>query len=142
LNQKKREAKLYDLSKMKEERMTSMVTRKMIIGENEMLGYLFAKKGAVAVLHKHVSEQITAILKGAEKITVGRREFLVRPGQILVIPPNVEHSGEALEDTIEMNCFSPIRQDWLSGDLSYLSVPSKEGTNPSGRRGSRKSSGP
>jgi quercetin dioxygenase-like cupin family protein len=132
MNQKKQEAVLYDLSKMKEERMTPMVTRKMIVGKNEMLGYLFAKKGAVALPHSHISEQITVILKGAEKITVNNQEIVVRSGQILVIPPNLEHSGEALEDTIEMNCFSPLRQDWLSGELSYLSLPTKKGTR---RRG-------
>jgi quercetin dioxygenase-like cupin family protein len=132
MTQKKQEAVLYDLSKMKEDRMTPMVTRKMIVGKNEMLGYLFAKKGAVALPHRHVSEQITVILKGAEKITVNNQEIVVRPGQILVIPPNLEHSGETLEDTIEMNCFSPLRQDWLSGELGYLSTPTKTGTRRPG----------
>ncbi len=130
MRQKSAEATFYDLSKMKKEKMTSMVTRRMIVGTNEMLGVLYAKKGAVAVRHKHVSEQITMILKGVEKITVNDRPFIVREGQVLVIPPNVEHSGEALEDVIEMNCFSPLREDWLSGDLSYLSEPGKKGGPP------------
>lgn len=129
MRQKKQKAVLYDLSKIKAERMTPMVTRKMIVGKKEMLGYLFAKKGAVASPHRHVSEQITIILKGAEKFTINDQDIVVHQGQILVIPPNLEHAGEALEDTIELNCFSPLRQDWLSGDLSYLESGPHERTS-------------
>jgi len=124
MGQKKSVATLYKLPKMKKERMTSMVTRRMVVGTNEMLGYLYIKKGAIGARHKHVSEQITVILKGVERMTVNDDEvYVLRPGDILVIPPNVEHAGEALEETIEMNCFSPLREDWLKGELTYLVEP-------------------
>ena len=44
----------------------------------------------------------------------------VRTGETLVIPSNVEHAAVAMEDTVDMDCFSPIREDWLSGDDAYL----------------------
>jgi quercetin dioxygenase-like cupin family protein len=44
----------------------------------------------------------------------------VRKGEVLVIPSNVPHSGLALEDTDDLEIFSPIRVDWLTGKDDYL----------------------
>jgi quercetin dioxygenase-like cupin family protein len=44
----------------------------------------------------------------------------VKGGDTLVIPSNVGHAAEALEDTVDLDAFSPIRQDWLDGDDAYL----------------------
>ena len=54
---------------------------------------------------------------GEEGSTV---EKIIRTGEILVIPGNVPHSAEALEDTIDFDLFAPPRQDWISGDDAYL----------------------
>ena len=45
---------------------------------------------------------------------------MVRAGETLHIPSNVEHSAEALEETFEIDAFSPIRTDWLDGSDAYL----------------------
>jgi len=44
----------------------------------------------------------------------------VGEGQVLMIPSNVEHSAVALEDTLDMDVFSPFREDWLTGEDHYL----------------------
>ena len=46
--------------------------------------------------------------------------MIVRAGETLIIPPNAEHLAEALEDTDDIDAFSPIRQDWLDGSDAYL----------------------
>ena len=46
--------------------------------------------------------------------TVGGDEITVREGEVLHIPSGVEHQAEALEDTFELDFFTPIRQDWLT----------------------------
>jgi quercetin dioxygenase-like cupin family protein len=45
---------------------------------------------------------------------------VVRSGEVLVIPPHVPHSAEALEDTIDLDIFTPPRQDWIAGTDAYL----------------------
>ena len=85
-----------------------------------MLGYLSLKKGVLVPPHHHLSEQITIIMKGALEFTIQGQKIVVREGETLVIPPNVEHSALALEDTIDIDCFSPLREDWLSGTDTYL----------------------
>jgi quercetin dioxygenase-like cupin family protein len=46
--------------------------------------------------------------------------MVVRAGQVLVLPPNVPHGALALEASLLLDNFSPIRQDWLDHTDSYL----------------------
>jgi quercetin dioxygenase-like cupin family protein len=71
-------------------------------------------------LHQHESEQITYILEGALKFELQGKEVVVRKGEVLLIPSNVPHRAVALEDTLDLDVFSPIRHDWLQKDDSYL----------------------
>jgi quercetin dioxygenase-like cupin family protein len=105
---------------IKEERLNDKISRKLAIGQNEMVGRLWLSKGAIVPPHKHVSEQITMVLSGALRITMEGKDVVVRPGDVLVIPPNVVHSAVALEDTDDIDSFSPLREDWLTGDDAYL----------------------
>jgi quercetin dioxygenase-like cupin family protein len=103
-----------------EEKLTDLLSRKLVVGKNEMLALVTLRKGAFVTAHRHESEQITFILKGALKFLVGGREIVVREGGLLHLPSNMEHSATALEDTLDLDVFSPIRKDWLDGSDSYL----------------------
>lgn len=105
---------------IKEEKLNNKISRKLAVGKNEMVGRLRLAKGAVVPPHKHVSEQITMVITGSLKFTIGGNDLTVRAGEVLVIPPNVVHSAVALEDTDDIDSFSPLRLDWLSGDDAYL----------------------
>jgi quercetin dioxygenase-like cupin family protein len=58
--------------------------------------------------------------EGALKFEMNEREIIVRAGESLVIPSNVPHRVEALEDSVATDLFTPPRQDWISGDDAYL----------------------
>jgi quercetin dioxygenase-like cupin family protein len=60
------------------------------------------------------------IERGALKFVIGGVEQLVKAGEVMRIPPHVPHSAEALEDSIAVDLFSPIREDWIRGDDAYL----------------------
>jgi quercetin dioxygenase-like cupin family protein len=107
-------------SEVKEERMNEKITRRLAVGQNEMIGRLSLKKGAAVPPHKHLSEQITMVISGALKFTIGGKDIIVNAGEVLVIPPNVVHSAVALEDSDDIDAFSPLRLDWLTGDDAYL----------------------
>ena len=96
------------------EKVTEMLSRKIITGEREMLTQIYMKRGCVVPNHSHESEQMTYVLQGALKFLIGGEEITVREGEVLHIPSWVEHQAEALEDTLELDVFSPIRQDWLA----------------------------
>lgn len=85
-----------------------------------MVAKVYLKKDAVVPLHHHESEQITYIMEGALKFELEGREVIVRAGELLLIPSNVPHRAVALEDTLDLDIFAPIRKDWLEKDDSYL----------------------
>jgi len=95
------------------EKVTEMMSQKIITGEREMIAQIYLKRGALIPRHSHESEQMTDILQGALRFLVGSEEVTVREGEVLHIPANVAHQAEALEDTFELDIFSPIRADWL-----------------------------
>jgi quercetin dioxygenase-like cupin family protein len=105
---------------IKEEKLNEKLSRKLAVGQNEMIGRLKLAKGASVPPHKHLAEQITMVMSGALKFTIGGKDYTVGAGEILVIPPNVVHSAVALEDTDDIDAFSPLRLDWLTGDDAYL----------------------
>jgi quercetin dioxygenase-like cupin family protein len=95
------------------EKVTEMLSRKIVSGDREMLVQSYVKRGCLVPMHAHDSEQMTYVLHGALKFLVGGEEVTVREGEVLHIPPGIEHQAEALEDTFELDVFSPIRNGWI-----------------------------
>ena len=105
------------------ERMTAQIERRFVHGERAMVAQVFLKKGAIVQTHTHESEQITYILEGALRLWLGangEQDVTVHAGEILTIPSNVPHRAEALEDTLDVDVFSPPRQDWIDKTDDYL----------------------
>ena len=102
------------------EKVTEMISRKIVTGDREMVAQIYLKKGALVPMHSHESEQMTYIFQGALKFLINGEEITVREGEVLHIPSWVPHQAEALDDTFEMDIFSPIRTDWLDGTDTYF----------------------
>ena len=97
------------------DKVTEMLSRKIVAGEREMLVQVYLKRGCLVPLHSHASEQMTYVLQGGLKFLVGGEEITVREGEVIHIPSGVEHQAEAIEDTFELDVFSPVRVEWLAG---------------------------
>ena len=111
---------LYRWDELALEKVTEMISRKIITGKREMLAQIYLKKGAVVPMHNHESEQITYVLQGALKFLINGEEITVREGEVLHIPSWVEHQAEALDDTFQLDIYSPPREDWLNKTDDYL----------------------
>ena len=113
----------YTWDSMPREKVTDLLERRLITGERMMLAHVYLQKGCIVPKHQHENEQLTYVLEGALKFWIGedqQQTLVVGPGQVLVIPPNVPHQAEALEDTLDVDVFSPPRQDWLDRTDDYL----------------------
>jgi len=110
----------YTWDQMDKEVLSPSIARKIISGDKVMVAQVFLAKGAVVPEHHHESEQITYILEGALEFQIGGQRIVVGKGQVLRIPSNVPHMAVALEDTLDLDVFSPIRHDWLKKDDAYL----------------------
>jgi quercetin dioxygenase-like cupin family protein len=95
------------------EKITEMISRKIVSGDREMLAQTYLKRGALVPLHAHDSEQMTYVLQGALRFLVDGEEVIVREGEVIHIPSGAMHQAEALEDTFELDVYSPIREDWI-----------------------------
>jgi quercetin dioxygenase-like cupin family protein len=107
-------------SAMPKEVLSPTIARKIISGEKAMVAQVFIAKGGIVPLHHHESEQITYILEGALEFELEGRRIVVHAGEVLHIPSNVPHTAVALEDTLDLDIFSPIREDWLTRHDEYL----------------------
>lgn len=108
---------------LEKEPVTEEISRRLVTGERMMMAHVYLDEGAVVPTHAHENEQITYILEGALRFWLGEdgdREVVVRAGEVLHIPSNVPHKAEALEDTLDLDVFSPPRQDWLDGTDTYF----------------------
>jgi quercetin dioxygenase-like cupin family protein len=105
------------------ETLNPLLDRRLITGERMMLAHVYLKKGCLVPRHSHENEQLTYVLEGALHFWLGedeKEEVVVRAGEVLAIPSHLPHKALALEDTLDVDVFSPPRQDWLSGTDAYL----------------------
>ncbi len=122
-------AKLYSWSALPTEQLNPLLTRRFVSGEQSTIAYLELKKGCLVAAHAHHNEQISSIVSGALRFVFDPdgtpEEITVRAGEIVVIPAHLKHSAEALEDTVNIDFFSPARLDWVNGEDAYLRIPQK-----------------
>jgi quercetin dioxygenase-like cupin family protein len=109
-------ARLHRWDEIALEKITELMSQKIVAGVHQMLAQTYLKQGALVPMHAHPSEQMTYVLQGALKFRVDAEEIIVREGEVLHIPADVPHQAEALEDTFQLDVFSPPRQDWLRDD--------------------------
>ena len=114
---------LFRWESMPKEAVVEGIDRRLVTGEKSMLAHVYIKKGYVVPRHSHENEQFTYILEGALRFWIGEegsQEIDVHAGEVLHIPSNVPHKAQALEDTVDLDVFTPIRQDWLDGTDTYF----------------------
>ena len=105
------------------EELNPEIGRKLINGDSMMIAHVYLAKGAVVPKHAHHNEQLTYILEGVLRLRLGEDESQVvdvAAGEVLHIPAHLPHSAVALEDTLDVDVFSPPREDWLDGSDAYL----------------------
>ncbi|MEO8480745.1 MAG: cupin domain-containing protein [Acidobacteriota bacterium] len=81
------------------DKVTEMVARKTVSGADLTLTQAYFKKGAVVPLHRHDGERLIYVLQGALRAHVGATDVTVREGDVLVVPADVAHQAESLDDT-------------------------------------------
>ena len=102
------------------EPLNPLLGRQFVVGNEVMVARVLMKKGCYVPKHSHHNEQVTYILEGALKFVIDGKEVVVHAGEVLCIPPNMPHEATALEDTVDLDVFTPPRQDWISKTDDYL----------------------
>jgi quercetin dioxygenase-like cupin family protein len=116
----RREVKHIRWSDLPVESLNPLLERQLVVGDQIMVSRILLKKGCVVPMHSHINEQVAYMQEGALKFTVNGEEIVVRAGEFLCIPPNVPHEAVALEDTVNIDIFTPPRADWINKTDQYL----------------------
>ncbi|MBE3563742.1 MAG: cupin domain-containing protein [Hydrogenibacillus schlegelii] len=82
-------------------------------GERLMIVRVEGPKGALAPRHAHPHEQMTLILSGRVRFRIGEDQRELGPGEAIHIPSGIEHEAELLTDSVFIDIFHPVREDFL-----------------------------
>jgi quercetin dioxygenase-like cupin family protein len=94
--------------------MREGVARKTLAaGAHTLLAEFTLDKGSVLPPHSHPQEQTGYLVTGRIMLTIEGEAFDVCPGDAWTVPGGAEHSASALEDSVAVEVFSPVRTDYL-----------------------------
>ncbi len=102
------------------EALTESIGRRYFTGDRVTVARFELKRGGVVPRHAHENEQVSCVLSGALKFQFDEREVIVGAGEVMQIPGGIAHAVTVLEDTLVLDVFSPVRQDWIDGTDTYF----------------------
>src|SRR2546423_13205623 len=117
------QARHYRWDDLPREELNPLLGRRLVTGGDMMIAHVYLKQGCIVPKHAHHNEQLTYILEGVLRFRLGEDESQhvdVAAGEVLHIPAHLPHTAEALEDTLDVDVFSPPREDWLDGSDADL----------------------
>jgi quercetin dioxygenase-like cupin family protein len=105
-------ARAYRWSQVEQDQPIPLLTRQRIHGANILAAKVHLGTGCHVALHNHPSEQLAIVLSGRVRWTIGEEgsnqdTVEMGGGEVLLIPSNVWHSVDALEDTEIVDILSP-----------------------------------
>jgi quercetin dioxygenase-like cupin family protein len=90
------------------------LTRRVLAhNENLMLTEHTMEKGSVFPRHSHPHDQLAYLVSGHIRVLAGDQEFEAGPGDSFVLRGGIEHQVWALERSVALDIFTPLREDYL-----------------------------
>ena len=103
------------------EQLSPKIGRRTLHTETMTIAWITLAKGHTSPLHEHPNEQVATVIEGSLRFRIGDDEELIASaGDSVPLAANVPHGVDALEDSIVLDVFSPVREDWLRGEDAYL----------------------
>ena len=85
----------------------------LVYGEKTLMTEFLLRKGSKLPRHTHPHEQTGYLVRGQIRLSIGAEEFEAQAGDSWCIPGGVEHGAEIIEDSVAIEVFSPVREDYL-----------------------------
>jgi quercetin dioxygenase-like cupin family protein len=104
------------LERLKSTEVRDGVVRRVFSGDGATLAFTTLEPGHTPRPHSHHYEQIVYIVSGRARFVVGDDEVEMGPGDLLVVPPNVEHFAETVGDEpcVDLSIFTPRRDEYAA----------------------------
>jgi quercetin dioxygenase-like cupin family protein len=85
----------------------------LVYGDKTLMTEFRLRQGAVLPRHSHPHEQTGYLVKGRIRLSIRSEEYQAQAGDSWCIPGGVEHGADILEDSVAIEVFSPVRDDYL-----------------------------
>ncbi len=82
-------------------------------GQATLMTEFLLQKDAILPAHAHPQEQTGYLVKGKIRLYIGNESRELVPGDSWCIAGDVPHKAEILEDSVAIEVFSPVREDYL-----------------------------
>ena len=90
----------------------------LVYGDKSLLSEFRMEQGSQLPWHAHPSEQTGYLISGRIRLSVGDETYEVEPGNSWNVPGGVTHRAEILADSVAIEVFSPVRDDYLPQNLA------------------------
>jgi len=94
--------------------LDSIQFKPLLYGEKMLTTEFLLNKGSVIPVHSHPQDQTGYLVSGKMKLCIESESRIVTPGDSWYIPGNVKHNAEILEDSVAIEVFSPVREDYIN----------------------------
>jgi len=85
----------------------------LVYGEKTLFTEFRMDAGSVLPRHAHIHEQTGYLIEGNIRLRIDEQVFEVEKGDCWSIPGNMEHSAEILKDSVAIEVFSPVRDEYI-----------------------------
>lgn len=100
--------------KIQPEKLDELSERRMMAYDSDlMLVEVSLKKNGIGAVHTHPHHQVDYLVSGRVEFNLNGEKRILLPGDSVVIPPNLPHGAFALEDSVLLDIFSPMREDFV-----------------------------
>jgi quercetin dioxygenase-like cupin family protein len=85
----------------------------LVYGDRTLMVEVKFEKGAVIPSHGHPHEQTGYLISGQLDFVIDGENIIAKPGDSWNISGDVEHSATAIDETVVIEVFSPVREDYV-----------------------------
>ncbi|HKR03828.1 MAG TPA: cupin domain-containing protein [Bacteroidia bacterium] len=102
-----------DFRTRKKVKMFDGITGAMYHSDHITFAHVTLEKGADVQAHSHIHEQWTHVIDGEMQFDIDGDKSLLTAGMTAFIPSNTPHSAKAITQCKVIDCFLPVREDFV-----------------------------
>jgi len=108
------EEKVYRVADIVPKKIHEGCLTRLVVGQKALISFLRIEPRSFFPIHQHPHEQLMIVVEGEIEEIVEDKTYLLKKGEVIVLPPNIKHGGRTLDLACEIiDIFSPPREDYI-----------------------------
>lgn len=112
---------LVKLDELPELKIAEGIQMRAVTAKTVTVAHVKLTAGAELPQHSHHHEQVVNVIEGELELTVDGQPFRLMSGKVMILPPNIPHSGRAVTDCRVVDVFHPVRDDFAGSSFGGYS---------------------